>query len=106
MSIDKIKPEDYETLEQVEERVRDEDKMMQAFDNIEDMINHPPHYNKGGLECIEYIKQQLGGVGFRAYLEGNVIKYIHRHKYKDQNISDLKKAIFYLERLVQEYEDM
>ena len=22
-----------------------------------DMVDHPPHYNEGGLECIDYIKQ-------------------------------------------------
>lgn len=35
-----------------------------------DLINKPPHYNqaKGGLECIDYIQQQLGSQGFEAYL--------------------------------------
>ena len=26
----------------------------------EEMVNHLPHYNEGGLECIDYKKQQLG----------------------------------------------
>ena len=50
-----------------------------------DLVNHPPHYNKGGVEAIDYIKQQLGK-DFPAYLEGSAIKYIHRHRYKDANI--------------------
>ena len=50
---------------------------------MNDPVNHPIHYNnaKGGIECIDYIKQQLGRE-FPAYLEGNAIKYLHRHKYK------------------------
>ena len=52
-----------------------------------DLVNRPPHYNKGKFECIDYIKQQLGA-NFPAYLEGNAIKYLHRHKYKDSNIQD------------------
>ena len=39
-----------------------------------DMVNKPPHYNKGKVECLDYIRQQLGA-NFPSYLEGNVIKY-------------------------------
>jgi|TARA_R100000388_G_C7160302_1_gene118860 CRISPR/Cas system-associated protein Cas5 (RAMP superfamily) len=67
-----------------------------------DMVNHPPHYNNAGIECIEYIKQQTGSEGFRSYLEGSIIKYIHRFKYKDQNIRDLEKAVWYINRLIKE----
>ena len=83
------------------------------FDNDEeeiivdevDNVNHPPHYNKGGVEAISYIKQQLGSSYF-AYLEGSVIKYIHRHKYKSSNIEDLKKASWYLSKLIEYYEEL
>ena len=37
---------------------------------------------------------------------GNVIKYIHRHKYKDANIQDLQKAKWYLDKLIDYYENM
>ena len=33
-----------------------------------DYVNEPPHYLKGGIESIDYIKQQLGD-GFKYYLE-------------------------------------
>jgi len=39
-----------------------------------DMVNHPPHYNDGGVECIDYIQQQLGA-NYPSYLEGSIIKY-------------------------------
>jgi len=65
-----------------------------------DVVNQPAHYNNGNIECIDYIQQQLGD-DFAAYLEGNMIKYIHRWKYKNQ-IEDLRKARWYLERLIKE----
>lgn len=71
-----------------------------------DQVNKPAHYNNGGengIEAIDYIKQQLGD-GFKGYLEGNVLKYIHRHKYKGNAKQDLEKARWYLERLINEIE--
>ena len=70
-----------------------------------DLVNHPPHYNKGGVEAIDYIKQQLGK-DFPAYLEGSAIKYIHRHRYKDANIQDLEKAVRYINKLIEHYENL
>jgi hypothetical protein len=74
---------------------------------MSDLVNKPPHYNnaKGGIECIDYIKQQLGS-NFPAYLEGNAIKYLHRHKYKDANIQDLEKSIWYINKLKEHYENL
>ena len=65
-----------------------------------DDVNHPDHYTQGSVEAIEYIKDSLGSVGFSFYLEGNVKKYMHRWRYKD-GTKDLKKAIWYLNRLLE-----
>jgi len=75
------------------------------FDEEDIQVNHPPHYNEGGVECINYIKQQLGS-NFPSYLEGSIIKYIHRYKYKNSNIEDLKKASWYLNSLIKHYEEL
>ena len=64
-----------------------------------DMVNHPPHYNKYGVECIEAIKSATGE-GFEHYLQGNVIKYLWRYRYKN-GIEDLKKANWYLELMME-----
>lgn len=64
-------------------------------------VDEPPHYNVGEIECIDYIKQQLGDQ-FGAYLLGNCIKYLHRHKYKGAPTEDLRKAQWYLNRLIEE----
>lgn len=63
-------------------------------------ITKPLHYNQGSIEAISYIKQQLGKPGFANYCEGNVIKYIHRYRYK-KGVEDLKKAYWYLDKLIE-----
>lgn len=77
--------------------------LVQSSFNMEDLINKPGHYTKDLIESIDYIKQQLGDK-FPYYLEGHVIRYMHRHKYKQHTIQDLKKAEWYLKRLIKEYE--
>ena len=47
----------------------------------QDMVNSPPHYNKSGIECIEAIKAMTGD-GFQFYLQGNIMKYLWRYRYK------------------------
>jgi hypothetical protein len=63
-------------------------------------VTKPAHYNKGGIEAIDYIKQQLG-TGFGDYCSGNVMKYLHRYKYKN-GVEDLKKARQYLDWLIED----
>ena len=65
---------------------------------MKDMVNHPPHYNTGKIEVIEYIEDSLKE-GFVDYCMGNVIKYISRYKYKN-GIEDLHKANWYLNRAI------
>lgn len=65
-----------------------------------DAVTKPVHYNNGGVECIDYIAQQTDDV--KSYLEGNAIKYLHRYKYKQKEIQDLNKAIWYIQRLIKE----
>ena len=66
----------------------------------EDMVNHPPHYNKYGIECIDALRASTGE-GFEYYLQGNVMKYLWRYRYKN-GIEDLKKANWYLELMIAE----
>ena len=58
---------------------------------IEDMVNHPPHYNQHGVECIDAIKATTGD-NFKHYLKGNIMKYLWRFDYKGKPIEDLQKA--------------
>jgi hypothetical protein len=77
---------------------------MRAQEVEEDMVNNPPHYNKAGIETIEAI-QAMTGNGFQSYLQGNILKYLWRYQYKN-GIEDLKKAQWYLNRLILEVDDV
>jgi len=60
-----------------------------------DNVNHPPHYKTGGMETIDFIEaKELN------YHLGNVIKYVSRAKHKGNELEDLKKAQWYLERAI------
>jgi len=69
-----------------------------------DMVNKPPHYNQGGIECIDAIEESMEKEAFAGYCKGNVIKYLWRYEYKNK-IEDLKKAQWYLAKLVTLLED-
>ena len=55
-------------------------------------IDHPQHYGKG-IEPIDIIESW--DLNFSL---GNAIKYILRAPYKDNELEDLEKAKWYLER--------
>ena len=63
-----------------------------------EMVDHPSHYNQG-IETIEYIESW--SMNFNT---GNVIKYVTRAGYKDNQLEDLKKAMWYLDREIQRLE--
>ena len=71
-----------------------------AWGNV-DMVNSPPHYNQTGIECIHAISAATGD-GFKYYLQGNIMKYLWRFDYKDKPLEDLKKAQWYLDKLIEE----
>jgi len=70
-----------------------------------DEVNKPEHYNVGSIECVDYIKQQLGPAGFIAYCEGNAIKYFHRYKYKGKMVQDLQKHQWYVNKMLEAMND-
>jgi len=71
---------------------------------MSDKIN-PDHYKHGGIETIEYIQAKMQREEYYGYLKGNAIKYISREGLKSDKImdkiDDLKKAIWYIEAMVE-----
>ena len=67
-----------------------------------DNVNHPKHYqSKNGLEVIDVIDAFTDGlIGMEAVCTGNALKYICRWKNKN-GIEDIKKAIWYLNKLIE-----
>jgi hypothetical protein len=70
-----------------------------------DAVNHPPHYKVGGIETIEYMKAKSTPEEFKGHLRLTAIKYLSRTGYKDDALQDLKKAQWYLNRLIKECDD-
>jgi hypothetical protein len=67
-------------------------------------INHPPHY--GGDTVYETIKViEAWALGFH---DGNAVKYISRagKKPTEDRLKDLKKARWYLDRLIEGLENV
>lgn len=66
----------------------------------QDMVNHPNHYTQGKVECIDALESAtIGKSGIEAVCVANVIKYLWRYEQKN-GLEDVKKAQFYLNRLV------
>lgn len=68
----------------------------------EDKVNSPSHYKQGKYETIEVIEDITASYkGYEGYLVGNVVKYLYRANHKGKKQEDLKKAQFYLNKLVE-----
>jgi hypothetical protein len=72
---------------------------------MSDRVEHPEHYTKGKIECIDAIEAATAGlVGIEAVCIAQVIKYVWRWKWKN-GIEDLKKARWYLDKLMGKLDD-
>ena len=81
-----------------------EDSCCNKEQNV-DMVNHPSHYTQGGIECIDALKAAtVSKTGIEAVCTANVIKYLWRYEEKN-GIEDVKKARWYIDRLIKELEN-
>ena len=71
--------------------------------NIPEMVNHPRHYqSNNGVEWIDAINAATEGLtGIEAFDTGSAIKYLWRWKKKENPVQDIKKAIWYLNNLIE-----
>lgn len=69
-----------------------------------DAVDRPSHYTSGGIECIDAMEAALTHAEFVGYLRANVLKYIWRYDRKGAPVQDLRKAEWYLRRLIGEVE--
>lgn len=72
-----------------------------------DMVNHPSHYTSGSIECIDALSSMVENWEdcVAATLSWQVVKYLWRHPFKGKPVEDLRKAEFYLKRLISHYEN-
>ena len=83
-------------------------KMTQPDTEEIDDVNSPEHYklNHDGIECIDAIHATMSSFAFCEYLRGTVLKYLWRCNYKADKLKDLRKAQWYLTKLIEEVELM
>ena len=65
-----------------------------------DLVNEPPHYTSGSIECIDAMIETQGVYAVISFCECNVFKYIWRYR-KKNGFEDLKKARWYLNKAIE-----
>lgn len=83
--------------------VESKGKAVVSNDKPQDAIN-PSHYKHNGIETIDYMKAVSTEEEFKGHLRLTAIKYISRLGKKDCPKQEIKKAIWYLNKLLEEYE--
>lgn len=70
-----------------------------------DVVEKPSHYNQYRVEVIDIIEDATKDLdGIVAVCLGNALKYLLRFKFKN-GIQDLKKARWYLDKMIKTLED-
>lgn len=68
------------------------------------LIDKQEHYTANGIQPIELMRQNFTPEAFKGFLEGNILKYVLRHRRKN-GVEDLRKAMTYLTWLIEEEEN-
>ena len=63
-------------------------------------VNHPSHYGKGSIECIELMLETQGAEDVKAFCICNALKYLYRHKRKN-GVEDVEKARWYINKYLE-----
>jgi hypothetical protein len=65
-----------------------------------DPIQEPAHYHKNGIDVIGFSELQFDAAELKGFYRINVLKYVTRFDRKN-GLEDLKKAQFYLKKLIE-----
>lgn len=65
------------------------------------MVEHPQHYNQGNIECIDAMESAFGVDEVAAFCKLNAFKYIWRAGDKINTVEDLKKARWYIDKIIE-----
>lgn len=66
-----------------------------------DLVNHPPHYNTGKVECIDAIRSMLTDEEWRGFVKATIMQYVWRERYKG-GAQDMGKVKWYIDRYLEE----
>jgi hypothetical protein len=67
---------------------------------VVDLVNHPQHYTKGGLECIDVMQAVFGTKAVITFCKLNAFKYLWRAGQKGGKTEDLRKARWYIDKIL------
>lgn len=62
-----------------------------------DVVNQPPHYTQGNIQCIDAMESAFGKEAVATWCKLNAFKYIWREQHKN-GLQDIDKAIWYLNK--------
>lgn len=79
---------------------RPESDLIFTSASSKDSVNHPDHYNKGDIECIDAMLAAAGTEATKNFCQLSCFKYLWRFKHKN-GVEDLKKAEWYLKKLIE-----
>lgn len=69
---------------------------------MKEEVNHPERYGGDTIyECIKVLEAWLSPEEYKGFLKGNAIKYLCRAGKKDEIIQELKKANWYINKLIE-----
>ena len=108
------KQENTKTLEEGG-RITKTDQKIPLNGSCDEEVNHPPHYASGEIECIDAMKamadqfsstnsMKIDLTAHQCYQWQVIFKYIWRFPFKQNPLADLKKAEFYLKKLIKDLE--
>jgi len=70
-----------------------------------ELVNHPQHYGGDNPhECIKVLESWMPIEQYKGFLRGNAIKYLCRVGNKDAELQELKKANWYISKLIEKLE--
>lgn len=71
---------------------------------VADMVNRPAHYTQNKFEVIDIIEDAIAQLPpVEGFLTGQILRYVLRWFFKN-GLEDLKKARWYLNRLIERVE--
>lgn len=71
-----------------------------AVNKSPDPVQSPSHYTVGSIETADAIEASMSAEAWEGYLKGNILKYLWRYPYKGKAEQDLRKARWYLDKLL------
>lgn len=77
--------------------IKNDKVKVSPIDEIHSNVDHPAHYNQGGIECIDAMVSAYGREAVQSFCIINAFKYLWRAEKKNQ-VEDIDKAIWYLDK--------